>query len=100
MRVTETAHWLEWQDWVDPILQQPYTIKDGHLHIPDVPGVGIEWNELNGTRMRLRHSRFRQRPMSVHGTSRHLVALHQFNRFRSEADISKPRLPRRIYEYA
>src|SRR5260221_4389505 len=45
MRVTETAHWLEWQDWADPILQQPYTIKDGHLHDPDVPGVGIEWNE-------------------------------------------------------
>ena len=45
MRVTETAHWLEWQDWADPILQQPYAIKDGHLHIPDVPGVGIEWNE-------------------------------------------------------
>lgn len=45
MRVTETAHWLEWQDWVDPILQQPYAIKDGNLHIPDVPGVGIDWNE-------------------------------------------------------
>jgi len=45
MRVTETAHWLEWQDWANPILQQPYAIKDGHLHIPDVPGVGIEWNE-------------------------------------------------------
>ena len=45
MRVTETAHWLEWQDWADPILQQPYTIKDGHLHVPDVPGVGVEWNE-------------------------------------------------------
>ena len=45
MRVTETAHWLEWQDWADPILRQPYVIKDGHLHIPDVPGVGIEWNE-------------------------------------------------------
>src|SRR5258707_11313259 len=45
LRVTETAHWLEWQDWADPILQQPYTIKDGHLHVPDVPGVGIEWNE-------------------------------------------------------
>ena len=45
MRVTETAHWLEWQDWADPILRQPFAIKDGHLHIPDVPGVGIEWNE-------------------------------------------------------
>ena len=45
MRVTETAHWLEWQDWADPILQRPYDIKDGRLHIPDVPGVGLEWNE-------------------------------------------------------
>jgi mandelate racemase len=45
MRVTETAHWLEWQDWADPILQRPYEIKDGRLHIPDVPGVGLDWNE-------------------------------------------------------
>jgi mandelate racemase len=45
MRVTETAHWLEWQDWADPILQKPYEIRDGQLHIPDVPGVGLEWNE-------------------------------------------------------
>ena len=45
MRVTETAHWLEWQDWADPVLQRPYEIKGGQLHIPDVPGVGLEWNE-------------------------------------------------------
>jgi len=45
MRVTETAHWLEWQDWADPILQRPYEIKDGMLHIPHVPGTGLEWNE-------------------------------------------------------
>lgn len=45
MRVTESAHWLEWQDWADPILQQPYEIRDGLFHIPDVPGVGLEWNE-------------------------------------------------------
>jgi mandelate racemase len=45
MRVTETAHWLEWQDWADPILQTPYEIRDGLLHIPNVPGVGLEWNE-------------------------------------------------------
>ena len=45
MRVTETAHWLEWQDWADPILQRPYDIEDGLLHIPDVPGVGLEWDE-------------------------------------------------------
>jgi mandelate racemase len=45
MRVTEMAHWLEWQDWADPILQRPYEIKAGELHIPNVPGVGLEWDE-------------------------------------------------------
>jgi mandelate racemase len=45
MRVTETAHWLEWQDWADPVLQKPYEVRDGLLHIPDVPGVGLEWND-------------------------------------------------------
>jgi len=45
MRVTETAHWLEWQDWADPLLQEPFRLEDGHLVIPDRPGVGIEWNE-------------------------------------------------------
>jgi mandelate racemase len=45
MRATETAHWLEWQDWADPILRTPYRIEDGLLQIPDAPGVGLEWNE-------------------------------------------------------
>jgi mandelate racemase len=45
MRVTETAHWLEWQDWADPILQKPYRVEGGLLHIPDVSGIGLEWNE-------------------------------------------------------
>jgi mandelate racemase len=45
MRVTETAHWLEWQDWADPILQKPYEIRDSMLHIPNVPGTGLEWDE-------------------------------------------------------
>jgi mandelate racemase len=45
LRVTETAHWLEWQDWADPVLRKPYEIRDGQLHIPDIPGVGLEWDE-------------------------------------------------------
>jgi mandelate racemase len=45
MRVTETAHWLEWQNWADPILRRPYEITDGKLHIPDLPGIGLEWDE-------------------------------------------------------
>ena len=45
MRVTETAHWLEWQNWVDPLLQTPYKIDRGQLHIRDVPGLGLEWDD-------------------------------------------------------
>jgi len=45
MRVSEGAHWLEWQDWADPILQQPYRVADGVLEIPDRPGLGLDWNE-------------------------------------------------------
>lgn len=45
MRVTETAHWLEWQDWADPILQRPYLVNNGFLYIPDAPGVGLDWDE-------------------------------------------------------
>jgi mandelate racemase len=45
MRVTETAHWLEWQDWANPVLKNAYRLKDGLLHIPDAPGLGLEWDE-------------------------------------------------------
>ncbi len=45
MRVTETGHWLEWQDWADPILQEPFKVTDGHIVTPDRPGSGVAWNE-------------------------------------------------------
>jgi mandelate racemase len=45
MRVTDTAHWLEWQDWADPILSEPFQLKDGYLMVPDKPGQGIGWDE-------------------------------------------------------
>jgi mandelate racemase len=45
MRVTDTAHWLEWQNWADPILAEPFQLKDGYLMVPDKPGQGIEWDE-------------------------------------------------------
>lgn len=54
MRVSETAHWLEWQDWADPILEQPYKIENGRLAIPDKPGCGIAWNEKAVERYSLR----------------------------------------------
>jgi len=45
LRVTETAHWLEWQDWAEPVLQNSFTVSNGHLEIPDRPGIGLEWDE-------------------------------------------------------
>jgi mandelate racemase len=45
MRVTDTAHWLEWQDWVDPVISEPFQLRNGQLIVPDRPGQGIAWNE-------------------------------------------------------
>ncbi len=45
LRVTPNSHWLEWQDWADPILHRPFPVKDGMVQIPDLPGAGIAWNE-------------------------------------------------------
>jgi mandelate racemase len=45
MRVTETAHWLEWQDWAYPVLAEPFRPQDGNLVVADKPGLGIEWEE-------------------------------------------------------
>jgi mandelate racemase len=45
MRVTETAHWLEWQDWAAPILARPFSVVSGAVSIPSAPGIGLDWNE-------------------------------------------------------
>jgi mandelate racemase len=45
LRVTESAHWLEWQDWAYPILAEPFALDDGNLVIPDRPGAGVAWDE-------------------------------------------------------
>ncbi len=45
MRVAETAHWLKWQDWANPVLREPYAVGHGQLEIPDRPGTGLDWNE-------------------------------------------------------
>ena len=53
LRVTETGHWLEWQDWTDPLLAEPFTVENGHLVPRDVPGNGLEWDEDAVRRYRL-----------------------------------------------
>ena len=45
LAVTPTRHWLEYMDWANVLLREPFVVKDGHVHIPDVAGAGIAWNE-------------------------------------------------------
>jgi mandelate racemase len=52
MRVTETAHWLEWQDWGEPIVAEPFEVKNGHVVVPNRPGSGLAWNEAAVRRYR------------------------------------------------
>lgn len=43
--VTPTAHWLEYAEWFNPIIEQPLRIVDGCAVPDERPGCGIEWNE-------------------------------------------------------
>ncbi|HEX5091198.1 MAG TPA: enolase C-terminal domain-like protein [Burkholderiales bacterium] len=45
LAVTPTCHWLEYVDWADPVLESPARLKDGHVVIPEAPGVGMQWDE-------------------------------------------------------
>jgi mandelate racemase len=45
MLAAETADWLEWRDWGNPIIAEPFQVVDGHAIVPARPGNGIEWNE-------------------------------------------------------
>jgi mandelate racemase len=45
LRATESADWLEWRDWGNPIIAEPFEVKDGLVTVPDRPGNGIAWDE-------------------------------------------------------
>jgi mandelate racemase len=45
LRVTPTAHWLEYVDWAAPVLREPLVVRDGRVEAPARPGAGLEWNE-------------------------------------------------------
>jgi mandelate racemase len=45
MAATPTAHWLEYVDWADAVLAEPLRVKDGHVMVPDAPGIGLKWDE-------------------------------------------------------
>jgi mandelate racemase len=45
LAVTPTCHWLEYVDWAAPILTEPLVVKNSHVLIPSVPGIGMRWDE-------------------------------------------------------
>jgi mandelate racemase len=45
LAVTPTAHWLEYVDWADPILETPLAVQGGTVRAQDKPGLGMTWNE-------------------------------------------------------
>ena len=44
LAATPTAHWLEYVDWADSIVERPLEIVDGMAIVPDRPGAGLEWD--------------------------------------------------------
>jgi mandelate racemase len=45
LAVTPTAHWLEYVDWANAIVEEPLQIVDGNAIVPHRPGNGLAWNE-------------------------------------------------------
>jgi mandelate racemase len=45
LAVTPTRHWLEYVDWGQAVLKNKLLPVEGHVTAPDVPGIGIEWDE-------------------------------------------------------
>jgi mandelate racemase len=53
LAVTPTAHYLEYVDWADKVVQEPLQIVDGHAIIPDRPGIGTVWDKAAVERYRV-----------------------------------------------
>lgn len=45
LRVTPSAHWLEWVDWASPILAEPLVPQGGLVTASARPGTGVAWDE-------------------------------------------------------
>lgn len=48
---TPTAHWLEYVDWADAILQEPLKIRDGMVQTSESVGSGTSWDEVKLKRL-------------------------------------------------
>lgn len=45
MLATPNRGWLEWTDWLEPILKDPFAVEEGAVIVPKKPGVGFDWDE-------------------------------------------------------
>jgi mandelate racemase len=45
LAVTPTAHWLEYVNWANPVLQEPLVIRNGYAVISERSGNGLAWDE-------------------------------------------------------
>src|SRR5712672_1631426 len=48
---TPTAHWLEYVDWADAVVQEPLIIRDGMVQTSERTGSGIAWDEAKLKRL-------------------------------------------------
>jgi mandelate racemase len=53
LAATPTAHWLEYVDWANAIVEQPLQIVDGQARAPDRPGNGLSWDKTAVERYRM-----------------------------------------------
>jgi mandelate racemase len=53
LAATPTAHWLEYVDWADKIVEDPLAIVDGFAVVPPRPGNGLTWNRSAVERYRV-----------------------------------------------
>jgi mandelate racemase len=53
LATTPTAHYLEYVDWADGLVQEPLRIVDGHAIIPERPGNGLVWDQAKLEHVRM-----------------------------------------------
>ena len=51
---TPTAHYLEYVDWANVLLEEPLRIADGHAILPSRPGNGMVWDRKAVEHLRMR----------------------------------------------
>jgi hypothetical protein len=74
MRGQKLAHWLEWQDWVDPILQNPYETKMAYCISPMC--LVSAWN---GTKLLYRSTRHSAKSLKIEPCKEQILRLRLKN---------------------